>query len=997
MMNVLRIEHLKDTEPPKFRVVRASDGRYSDPSVTITSPLGFPVEGRVTDLMADLRWYLERYLKFPLPPNDGVAARVLAALKSWGETAFNELFSEGRARDFYRSAIEKGLDSLFIQVSSDDPRILGWPWEALRDPGSGILSAQCQIERLLNQQHDPPDLPEGLPDDRVNILLVTARPYSKEGDVPYRSISRPLVELVHEQDLPASVTVLRPPTFDRLDEHLGERPNYYHIVHFDGHGGFGADVTSEMSRAEIFDAIEGRLIFENEKGEEDAISAEQLSTLLREHKIPAVVLNACRSAMIDDRATDPFASVAASMVRSGIRSVVARPIRSTSSGLRSSSPPSIADFFESGNVLQAARAGRRQMYRKRERITSKGKVELQDWLVPVVYQQDQGIDFGFAKQAEPVDRAALFEALPAEVHDETQTTKTMPHGFIGRDRAVLELERMLRRDPGGILIQGLGGVGKTTLAKGFLRWLAETEGLGLGAAWFDFREIRSAESVLSAIGKRVVSPNFDSLRKEQMIPALVPVLKRERFLIVWDNFEVVRGIEGTDRVGTLAREDQDLLRTFLEQLRGGKSKILITSRADEADWLGGTTHCQKIPLGGLHGEERWLYCETIVDDLGLTIERDDEELEKLLDLLGGHPLAMRVILPKLEGRSATQLAQALLKNIEDLNLSAQETRDLVTATLHLGMEVLPAELRPLLKPLALHEQYVDGDYLETMAKVVDKATWDRPKIDRFLTTLASAGLLRDTGQAVFEMHPALSGYLRAAHPPDPTPDGSLDPWTNAFVTFMATFADHLTPKPLHEQRSGFHWHEANFHTARDLACDAKQVQYHAAITQSLAAYAQNTHNFGLAETLFGELAEQSRQLNNEKYEAGALHQLGMIAQERRDFEQAESWYHKSLDINLKLNNLHGAASTYGAFGVVNLTQQRWVDAMGWFLKAVQGFLQAGDQYRAQVMLQAFPMLYLSASQDDRAKIEQMWNEAGLGLGPFPKPDDNPGNGEASPS
>ena len=73
---------------------------------------------------------------------------------------------------------------------------------------------------------DPHPLADSLPRDRVNILLVTARPY--EGDVRFRSISRPLVELIERHRLPAEVTVLRPPTFDALREHLRERPGHYH-------------------------------------------------------------------------------------------------------------------------------------------------------------------------------------------------------------------------------------------------------------------------------------------------------------------------------------------------------------------------------------------------------------------------------------------------------------------------------------------------------------------------------------------------------------------------------------------------------------------------------------------------------------------------------------------------------------------------------------------------------------------------------------------------
>ena len=67
-----------------------------------------------------------------------------------------------------------------------------------------------------------PRLDQRLPRDRINILLVTARPH--QGDVRLRSISRPLVELINKHDLPAHLTVLCPPTFDELRRHLRENP-----------------------------------------------------------------------------------------------------------------------------------------------------------------------------------------------------------------------------------------------------------------------------------------------------------------------------------------------------------------------------------------------------------------------------------------------------------------------------------------------------------------------------------------------------------------------------------------------------------------------------------------------------------------------------------------------------------------------------------------------------------------------------------------------------
>jgi hypothetical protein len=82
----------------------------------------------------------------------------------------------------------------------------------------------------------------------------------------------------------------------------------------------------------------------------------------------------------------------------------------------------------------------------------------------------------------------------------------------------------------------------------------------------------------------------------------------------------VQGIAGTAVEPTISEPDRWLLFSFLQRLRGGCSKVLITSRSEE-EWLG--VERVKISLNGLQGEERREYCERILGDLGITIARED--------------------------------------------------------------------------------------------------------------------------------------------------------------------------------------------------------------------------------------------------------------------------------------------------------------------------------------------------------------------------------------
>src|SRR5262245_55606482 len=87
-------------------------------------------------------------------------------------------------------------------------------------------------------------------------------------------------------------------------------------------------------------------------------------------------------------------------------------------------------------------------------------------------------------------------------------------------------------------------------------------------------------------------------------PAKSREWRRRQLLIGWDNFESAKGVAGTMRGANLSEADCGLLRDFLGGLRGGQTKVLITSRSPEK-WLGGPDTRYLLKLPGMDGEERW--------------------------------------------------------------------------------------------------------------------------------------------------------------------------------------------------------------------------------------------------------------------------------------------------------------------------------------------------------------------------------------------------------
>ena len=102
-------------------------------------------------------------------------------------------------------------------------------------------------------------------------------------------------------------------------------------------------------------------------------------------------------------------------------------------------------------MAEAVRAGRQQMLAHKDRVCVRGRYPLEDWLLPVLYQQDPvGLNFATEAKAEALRGEERASRLPSEVTEYREA-----YGFVGRDGPLLAMERALHRQAPAILIQGL--------------------------------------------------------------------------------------------------------------------------------------------------------------------------------------------------------------------------------------------------------------------------------------------------------------------------------------------------------------------------------------------------------------------------------------------------------------------------------------------------------------------------------------------------------------
>ncbi len=333
-----------------------------------------------------MRWYLEEYLNFPYGiAIEKTAPEVEQKLQQWGEQLFELVFrSSEEARTFFQEATRAGLDRCELAISSDDPAVLNLPWELLYSPthNAYLTPLLTGMYRSLSSHPVRAELGD-MPEDQLNILLAIARPYG-ERDISLRTIARPLLEAIAPIRGQVNLKVLRPPSFQQFERELNAHKGFYHIVHFDGHGSF--DPNRQGLQYALGGAGQGVLVFEKEDGSPEIVTAAQIAQNLADCRVPIFVLNACQSGQAGE---DPFSSVATRLVSLGAKGVVAMAYSVYAEAAKHFIGRLYEQLVRGSSLSSALAAGRRQLLNERDRPSPKGFLPLQDWMVPVLYQQER--------------------------------------------------------------------------------------------------------------------------------------------------------------------------------------------------------------------------------------------------------------------------------------------------------------------------------------------------------------------------------------------------------------------------------------------------------------------------------------------------------------------------------------------------------------------------------------------------------------------------------
>jgi tetratricopeptide (TPR) repeat protein len=684
----------------------------------------------------ELEWYFERWLVFPL--TDKVRAeRARESVRSYGVSLFEQVFKQNV--DAYSDYKAIGDAITQIEIIGKSPEFQALHWEALHDPQMPrpLAVDAVMVRQWVNQTVAKATIAAA---PVIRLLVVTARP-GEEHDVNHRTISRPLMELIQQSQLRVQVDLLRPATFEALTQHLDEKgAGYYHIVHLDMHGAVmsyeevqalcereqKATAVNRLTFREFgeelqpFEGLRALLSLESGMpGQSDLREAAELAGLLTGKQIPVCILNACQSAK-QIRGDERETSLGAALMAAGMQTVLAMGYSVTVSAAEILMKTLYEQLFAGKTLDEAIRFGRKALHDRQERKAYFNQtIRLEDWLLPVVYRRGR---VNLALRDFTPHEEETYWQQQASLYRLKEQPKAPTYGFVGRDLEILKIERALLRQ-NVLLVQGMGGTGKTTLLNYLREWWQTTQFVK-DVFYFGYdQQAYTLEQILFAIGQRVydkyAAAQFQAMPLAAQVAKLVATLKAEPYALMLDNLESVTG-QALAIQNTLNPEEQAKLRDFLQRLVDGKTKVVLGSRSREP-WLDGVLRGAVYELRGLDEESRTTLAEQILarqvqEHSKIERIRQSDDFKKLMKLLAGYPLAMEVVLGNLRRQSAAEILAGLDAADVKLDSGSTDKTASILKCVEYSHSNLSADAQKLLVCLAPLSGFIDRTDLPRYAE-----------------------------------------------------------------------------------------------------------------------------------------------------------------------------------------------------------------------------------------------------------------------------------------
>ncbi|MFW9259593.1 CHASE2 domain-containing protein [Nostoc sp. CALU 546] len=344
-------------------------------------------------------------------------------LTNIGKALYQSLFPPGsKLEKVLQNAINLAQNNgtqlhIQLEIAADilgSTRLPDYPWELMHDDRGFLTQHQVTFSRYITYDAAPPKLPLM---EQVNVLLISSAASDPENALEKLPQQEQLAVRrglgIAEKEGHIRLVELKPPTLKALRDYLTEHRNETapHVIHFDGHGLFGKCCNNTLDNGQLCRTIhkgikinscqrchaslpepQGYLVFEDETGKPNYVSAKEIGILLQQNSftddskqlrgVALVVLSACQSGLALT-GTSVFNGVAQSLIAHRTPAVVAMQYSVSVPGATAFSEQFYRSLGQKDPLAMA-------VSQSREAMGTEGK----QWYRPVLYLRWQDNEGG---------------------------------------------------------------------------------------------------------------------------------------------------------------------------------------------------------------------------------------------------------------------------------------------------------------------------------------------------------------------------------------------------------------------------------------------------------------------------------------------------------------------------------------------------------------------------------------------------------------------------
>ncbi|MBG1242690.1 tetratricopeptide repeat protein [Nostoc sp. NZL] len=913
--------------------------------------------------------------------------RLLPNLPGIGQQLF--FWLDGDGRWLSRGIANCRAEGLVIAIDTDQ-KLAHLPWEVLHD-GEDFLVKRVNPVVLPLRWIEKETEGFSVEARQLRVLFMATDPEDVEPKLEFEQEEARI--LADTRDFAVDLRVEESGCVSELGKVWSRYFNDFDVFHLTGH----ASIKDEAPYTPYF-------ITETEIGDRHETTAAELGEVFRFRFPKLVFLSGCRTGQAPDKGAVP--SMAEALIAQGARAVLSwgQPVEDRTA---TAAAAHLYGKLAAGYQLAEALASTYQQLFKQK---------VRDWHLLRLYVQGECpgalVDvLGDLPLSSPEPSYEQF------LDPDTQQVRVAkPSEFVGRRRT---LQRCLKeiRTYLGVLIHGLGGVGKSTVTARLLERMVGYHRL------VNFRQL-DEDKLLKTLAEQCTSE-----RGHEILNGKLPLMQRltkffteglnskeQRFVFVLDDFEA--NLELRNGVYVLQPQVVDVLLALLKAMQNSQlpHKVIITCRYNFT--LSELNHrLYREPLGALGGADlikkynrldsfngSWQFQPDLPERAKQAADGNPrllEWLDKILQNSQNSPEAERgveMILQKMADKEKEFrediLAQVLLKQ------QTPALRQMLGKLLVYELPVPLAAISPICGDISSWESHIQrAEILGLLEVTLTNNTERLYRVPRILSSLLEFPE-NPKGEELYKQAAQILYRLWWEKAEGATEAQMLEIHRLALLGKDGEIAVKIATTLTRQWVKGSRYREAvevcqitlevveDYGILHELAASEKEL---GEVNKALAHYHQvlnlcppedeqqkaaTLHQLADIYTIKGEVDEaialynQSLEINERIGDvygiAATLHQLGMIYVNKGEVDQAIAFYNQALEIDERIGNLQGKAATLHELGRIYGNQGDVDKAIAFLNQSLELKERIGDIQGKAVTLHELGRIYGNQGDVDEA-------------------------------